>query len=108
MSEWNYTKCAKPFTSEEDALEFMVSQSYDGQVLKRNEGYSAVCPTYPDGFYPDATPVAAYSVKTGIIRDEKLFHIVMEPDESEKETIISEECCPLPVQVSVNTNEKCC
>tara|TARA_B100001142_G_C13900253_1_gene487600 strand:- start:227 stop:547 length:321 start_codon:yes stop_codon:yes gene_type:complete len=106
MSEWNYTKCAKPFASEEDALDFMVSNSYDGQVLKRDEGYSAVCPTYPDGFYPDATPVAAYSVNTGIIRDEKLFYIVMESNTNEKETIISEDCCPVPVATS--TGEKCC
>ena len=27
MSEWNYTKCSKPFESVEEALEFMISKS---------------------------------------------------------------------------------
>ena len=104
MSEWNYTKCSKPFNSVEDALEFMVSNSFDGQVLKRVKGYSAVCPTYPEGFYPDATPVAEYSPKTGIVRDESLFGIVMTP-----EVVFEEEssCCPIPVGAS-STDSKCC
>jgi len=104
MSEWNYTKCSKPFESVEDALEFMVSNSFDGQVLERAEGYTAVCPTYPEGFYPDASPVAEYSPKTGIIRDESLFGIVMNPEES-----IGEEnpCCPVPVG-STSSDSKCC
>lgn len=55
MSEWNYNKCSKPFETIEEAKEFMVSNSFDGQILKRgNGGYTAVCPTYPEGFYPDA------------------------------------------------------
>ena len=45
-------------------------------------------------------------VDTGIIRDEKLFYIVMESNTNEKETIISEDCCPVPVATS--TGEKCC
>jgi hypothetical protein len=58
MSEWNYTKCSKPFDSEADALEYMKSKDLAGYVLKRETGYSAVCPTYPDGFYPDAVLVS--------------------------------------------------
>ena len=107
MSDWNYTKCSKPFETLDGALDFMVSHSFDGQVLKRNEGYSAVCPTYPDGFYSDATPVAAYSPKTGIIKDEELFHIVMELDENGKSGTTSDICCPVPV-AGPSDNEKCC
>ena len=104
MSEWNYTKCSKPFESVEDALEFMVSNSFDGQVLVRAEGFSAVCPTYPDGFYPDAIPVAEYSPKTGIIRDESLFGMVMTPEE-----LVEEEnsCCLIPAG-SPSSGSKCC
>jgi hypothetical protein len=58
MSEWNYTKCAKPFESETDALEYMKSKDLAGYVLKRDLGYTAVCPTYPEGFYPDAVLVS--------------------------------------------------
>ena len=104
MSEWNYTKCSKPFESAEDALEFMVSNSFDGQVLERAEGYAAVCPTYPEGFYPDARPVAEYSPKTGIIRDESLFGIVMSPAESIEE---ENPCCLIPVG-SASSDSKCC
>ena len=58
MSEWNYTKCAKPFSSIEQAREYMLSRGFEGQILSRESGgYTAVCPTYPDGYYPDATPV---------------------------------------------------
>ena len=58
MSEWNYTKCAKPFTSVEEAREYMMSRGFEGQILARdNGGYTAVCPTYPEGFYPDAIRV---------------------------------------------------
>lgn len=58
MSEWNYTKCAKPFTSVDEAREYMTSRGFEGQILARdNGGYTAVCPTYPEGFYPDAIPV---------------------------------------------------
>jgi hypothetical protein len=58
MSEWNYTKCAKPFDKEEDAREYMRSRDLAGWVLKRDVGFTAVCPTYPEGYYPDATVVA--------------------------------------------------
>ena len=52
MSEWNYTKCAKPFESEEEALGYLQDKDFAGYVLKRDHGYAAVCPTYPDGYYP--------------------------------------------------------
>jgi len=58
MSEWNYTKCTKPFESEEDALQYMQTKDFAGYVLKRDRGYAAVCPAYPEGFYPDAKVVA--------------------------------------------------
>lgn len=54
MSEWNYTKCAKPFESLEAARTFMLEKDFAGHILKRETGYSAVCPTYPKGYYPDA------------------------------------------------------
>lgn len=58
MSEWNYTKCSKPFESEAEAIEYMKSRDFAGWVLKRDSGYAAVCPTYPEGYYPDAVVVA--------------------------------------------------
>ncbi|MEY4995203.1 MAG: hypothetical protein RLZ65_1052 [Actinomycetota bacterium] len=58
MSEWNYTKCAKPFESEAEAREYMISKDFAGWILKRDTGYAAVCPTYPDGYYTDAIKVA--------------------------------------------------
>lgn len=65
MSEWNYTKCAKPFTSVDEAREYMMSRGFEGQILARdNGGYTAVCPTYPEGFYPDAVPVETVSKTT--------------------------------------------
>lgn len=57
MSEWNYTKCAKPFESIEAAEAFMEEKDFAGHILKRDNGYAAVCPTYPEGFYPDAVLV---------------------------------------------------
>lgn len=58
MSEWNYTKCAKPFNSQAEAREFMVSKNFAGHILRRADGtYTAVCPTYPEGYYPDAVGV---------------------------------------------------
>ena len=58
MSEWNYTKCAKPFASVDEAREYMMSCGFEGHILARdNGGYTAVCPTYPEGFYPDAIRV---------------------------------------------------
>ena len=57
MSEWNYTKCTKPFNSVEEAEAFMVEKDFAGHILKRTNGYAAVCPAYPDGYYPDAVLV---------------------------------------------------
>lgn len=58
MSEWNYTQCAKPFNSQAEAREFMTSRNFAGHILKREHGgYTAVCPTYPEGYYPDAVAV---------------------------------------------------
>lgn len=62
MSEWNYTKCAKPFASQEEAKAFMLEREFAGQILLReNGGYTAVCPTYPEGYYPDAVSVETVS-----------------------------------------------
>ena len=59
MSEWNYTKCSKPFLSGQEALDYMVENNYEGQVLKREDGtFTAVCLTYPEGYYPDAVVVS--------------------------------------------------
>ena len=102
MSEWNYTKCSKPFESVDEALEYMITNSFDGQVLKRTEGYSAVCPTYPEGFYPDATPVAEYSPKIGVIADASLFGTIMTSGLTEEA-----DCCPIPV-VLTTRESKCC
>ncbi len=58
MSEWNYTACSKPFETEEAARDYMVSKDFAGWILKRDSGYAAVCPTYPQGYYEDAVVVA--------------------------------------------------
>lgn len=58
MSDWNYTKCAKPFATREEAREFMLKRGFDGHILARDNGcFTAVCPTYPEGYYPDAVLV---------------------------------------------------
>jgi len=57
MSEWNYTKCAKPFESASEARDFMAQKNLAGYILRREIGFTAVCPTYPDGYYPDAVKV---------------------------------------------------
>ena len=58
MSEFNYTKCSKPFTSQDEARDFMVARGFGGSILARADGtFTAVCPTYPDGYYPDAVVV---------------------------------------------------
>ena len=50
MSEWNYTRCAKPFGSREEAKQFMIDRHFAGQILLRNNGgFTAMCPTYPEG-----------------------------------------------------------
>jgi hypothetical protein len=58
MSEWNYTKCSKPFASEAETREHMLAKDFAGWILKRDNGYAAVCATYPAGYYPDAIVVA--------------------------------------------------
>ena len=66
MSEWNYTKCAKPFSSVDEAREYMTPRGFEGQILARDSGgYTAVCPTYPEGFYPDAVHVETVTLGTG-------------------------------------------
>ena len=65
MSEWNYTKCAKPFDSIDEAQAFMLQKDFAGNILKRPSGYAAVCPTYPDGYYPDAELVASFENSKG-------------------------------------------
>ena len=104
MSEWNYTKCSKPFNSIKEALDYMITNSFDGQVLERSNGYSAVCPTYPEGFYPDAVPVAEYSPELGVVTDKKLFGVIMvNPGEDDEDS----SCCPIPVSMT-NKESKCC
>ncbi len=61
MSEFDYGKCTKPFTSQDEAREFMRARAFDGWILARADGtFTAVCPTYPHGFYPDAVVVEAF------------------------------------------------
>ena len=103
MSEWNYTKCSKLFESIDEALEYMITNSFDGQVLQRTEGYSAVCPTYPEGFYPDATPVAVYSPEAGVMTNASLFGTIMTPEKAEENA----DCCPVAVEVPTDES-KCC
>jgi hypothetical protein len=58
VSDFNYTKCAKPFASHREARDFMVTKDFEGSILAREDGtYTAVCPTYPEGYYPDAVTV---------------------------------------------------
>lgn len=70
MSEWNYTKCAKPFESLEQAREFMRTKDFAGHILKREAGFAAVCPTYPDGYYPDAVLVESHDNSKGELADQ--------------------------------------
>jgi hypothetical protein len=72
MSEWNYTKCAKPFDSQADAETYMLERDFAGYVLKRLDGYTSVCPTYPDGYYPDGVKVAEVENSLGELRAEEL------------------------------------
>ena len=58
MSEFNYTKCSKPFQTQLEAREFMLAKDFKGSILAREDGtFTAVCPTYPEGYYPDAVTV---------------------------------------------------
>lgn len=68
MSEWNYTKCSKPFESQTDAETYMREKDFAGYVLKRLDGYTAVCPTYPEGYYPDAVTVSEIDNSEGELR----------------------------------------
>jgi len=68
MSEWNYTKCTKPFASAEAAESYMVEKDFAGYVLERSEGFAAVCPAYPEGFYPDAKVVSEVENSSGELR----------------------------------------
>jgi hypothetical protein len=65
MSEWNYTKCAKPFESADAARAFMQAKDFAGHILRRENGYAAVCPTYPDGYYQDATLIQSFENSKG-------------------------------------------
>ena len=59
MSEFDIARCSKDFVDRDDAVEYMTSRGFAGFVLERGDGsITAVCPTYPDGFYPDARVVA--------------------------------------------------
>lgn len=69
MSEWNYTKCSKPFESQADAETYMREKDFAGYVLKRLDGYTAVCPTYPEGYYPDAVAVSEIENSQGELRN---------------------------------------
>lgn len=68
MSEWNYTKCSKPFESQVEAETYMREKNFAGYVLKRLNGYTAVCPTYPEGYYPDAVTVSEIDNSEGALR----------------------------------------
>ena len=36
----------------------MVNKEFKGSILAREDGtFTAVCPTYPEGYYPDAVTV---------------------------------------------------
>lgn len=69
MSEWNYTQCSQPFTSQADAEQYLRDKDFAGYVLKRLDGYTAVCPTYPEGYYPDANTVAEIENSRGALRE---------------------------------------
>ncbi len=72
MSEWNYTKCAKPFETAEAARDYLLSRDFAGYILKRTNGYAAVCPTYPDGFYPDAVEVDSVENSQGELKAQSM------------------------------------
>ena len=53
--DWIVERCSKPFESKNDAVTYMNDKKLDGMVLKLEDGsIQAVCPTYPDGYYPNA------------------------------------------------------
>ena len=72
MSEWNYTKCAKPRTEKKPFLP--PREDFAGYVLKRDHGYAAVCPTYR-GYYPDAVVVAEVETQARLAAEKKSLQI---------------------------------
>ena len=48
----------------------MREKDFAGDVLQRLDGYTAVCPTYPEGYSPDAVTVAAIDNSLGELRAE--------------------------------------
>ena len=48
----------------------MREKDFAGYVLKRLDGYTAVCPTYPEGYYTDAVTVAAIDNSLGELQTE--------------------------------------
>ena len=92
MSEWNYTKCSKPFESVEQAKEFMVQRQFAGQILRRDHGgYTAVCPTYPEGYYPDAVSVLTIT-ESDLVGGASDGHLVADDD-----------CCSGAQSVTIGT-----
>ena len=90
MSEWNFTKCAKPFATQDDAREFMLNKGFAGQILLRDHGgYTAVCPTYPEGYYPDAVSVETI--------DEEAWAAP-----SQSDLLDETECCAGPQEVTIS------
>ena len=54
-NDWDISRCSKPFCCKEDAEEYIQAKNFEGMVLELNDGsIQAVCPTYPEGFYPQA------------------------------------------------------
>ncbi|MDR9396552.1 hypothetical protein [Pontimonas sp.] len=101
MSEWNYTKCSKPFGSQQEAKEFMIERNFAGQILLRdNGGYTAVCPTYPEGYYPDAIPVETIdeSMLGAPARSDHLVGTLTESVQSDDEL-----CCDTRQEVSITS-----
>lgn len=43
----------------------MAEKDFAGHILKRDNGYAAVCPTYPEGYYPDAVLVESFENSKG-------------------------------------------
>ena len=84
-TNWNVAKCTESFDSCEEALSYMSSHSFDGMILEREDDtFTAVCPTYPDGFYPDAK-------------------IIKKVSYSESHSKSQDNCCPEPNQdVKIN------
>jgi len=58
-NEWDINRCSKPFSSTKDATEYMETRKFAGTVLELEDGsIQAVCPAYPEGFYPGAKVLA--------------------------------------------------